>query len=46
MFCEYAKEFVASMQKVGGEKDHEESVSIFRQHIELLGVKRSKWSWL
>ena len=24
MFCEYAKEFLAAMQKVGGEMEHED----------------------
>ncbi len=24
MFCEYAKEFLAAMQKAGGEMDHED----------------------
>lgn len=28
MFCEYAKEFLAAMQKVGGEMDHEEQVEL------------------
>lgn len=28
MFCEYAKEFVAAMQKVGGEMDHEDQVEL------------------
>ena len=34
MFCEYAKEFVAAMQKVGGEMDHEDQeMAVFESSV-------------
>lgn len=40
MFCEYAKEFVAAMQKVGGEMDHEDQwCSVWVVHCRLIEQK-------
>ena len=57
MFCEYAKEFLAAMQKVGGEMDHEdgelegwrmpENCGISQMKtVNFLWVCRNRWSWL